>query len=195
MLSLGKFPEVSLAEARKRRLEAAELLANDIDPADQKRMEKARKKEVAANTFQAVAQDWKEQHLSKKSPAHLKRTWSMTERCILPYIGKTPIRDVQAADILAVARIHEKRGTVETAQRVIQISGQIIRWGMALGVCEADPTPALKGQIQNTSKRHMAATTDLVKVGEYLRMFDSFNGSTVVAAAVRLLPPVVLPPW
>ncbi|WP_419605085.1 tyrosine-type recombinase/integrase [Thiolapillus sp.] len=188
MLSLGKYPAVSLATARKKRLEAEELLQTGIDPADHKRMEKERRKQMAANTFQAVAEDWKAQYLSKKSPGHQKRTWSIIERCIFPYIGKKHIADVTAPDILAIARIHEKRGTIETAKRVIQTAGQIIRHGMATGACQIDPTPALRNQIQVPEKKHMPAPTDPIAVGDYLRSFDAFHGGVVVSVAIRLLP-------
>ncbi|WP_456404335.1 tyrosine-type recombinase/integrase, partial [Thiolapillus sp.] len=194
MLSLGKFPAVTLSQARKRRMEAEELLQAGIDPAAQKKMEKAKRKQAAANTFEAIADDWNEQYLSKKAPAHQKRTWSIIQRCILPYLGKTPIADISAPDILAVARIQEKRGTIETAKRVIQTTGQIIRHGMAIGACQFDPTPALRNQIQTPEKHHMPAPTDPVAVGEYLRAFDSFKGSAVVAVALRLLPLVFVRP-
>ena len=66
LLSLGKYPAVSLADARKARNKAEALLQAGIDPADHKRMEKAKRKQAAANTFQAVAEDWKAQYLDKE---------------------------------------------------------------------------------------------------------------------------------
>ncbi len=132
--------------------------------------------------------DWKEQYLSKKSPAHQKRTWSIIKRCILPYLGKTPIAKITAPDILAMARIHEKRGTIETARRAIQVTGQIFRHGIVIGACHIDPTPALKGAIIVPDQKHMPAPTDPVDVGGYLRAFDSFRGGPVVSVALRLLP-------
>ncbi len=188
MLSLGKYPAVSLADARKARGEAEALLQAGIDPADHKRMEKARRKQAAANTFQAVAEDWRDNYLSKKSPAHLKRTWGIVSRCMIPYLGKQPMTEIKAPDILAVLRIHEKRGRLDTAKRALQFTGQIFRWGIQTGACEVDPTPALKGALPPTQTKHMAATTDPVKVGGYLRAFDAFKGSPVVSVAIRLLP-------
>ena len=79
-------PAVSLADARKARLEAEQLLQAGIDPADCKRMEKTKRK-------QAVAEDWKAQYLEKKSPSHLERAWGMIGRCIFPYIGKRRLSD------------------------------------------------------------------------------------------------------
>ncbi len=186
MLALGKYPAVSLADARKRRGEAEALLAQGIDPAEHKRQEK--QKQAATNTLRAVAMDWKAQYLDKKSPSHIKRTWGMIERCIFPYLGNRRISDITATDVLRMARVHEKRGTIETARRCIQVCGQLFRHGILMGACTSDPTPALKGAIQPPPARHMAATTDPVEVGGYLRAFDAFQGGAVVSVAIRLLP-------
>ncbi len=188
MLSLGKYPAVSLANARKARADAEELLQAGIDPADHRRLENERLRQVAANTFEAVAQDWRDNCLSRKSPAHLKRTWGIVSRCLMPYLGRQPMTEIKAPDILAVLRIHEKRGRLDTAKRALQFTGQIFRWGIQTGACEVDPTPALKGALPPTKTKHMAATTDPIMVGGYLRAFDSFQGGLVVATAVRLLP-------
>ncbi len=127
MLSLGKYPAVSLKEVRKRCLKAEELLHAGTEPGAQKKLEKARRKQIAENTLEAIANDSNERYLSKKAPAHQKHAWGIVRRCILPYLGKSPIADITAPDTLAVARIQEKRGTIETVKRVIQTTGQIIR--------------------------------------------------------------------
>ncbi len=188
MAALGSYPVVTLKAAKAERDKCLELLAMDIDPIEYRKEQQQKKKLAAANTFQAVAEDWKEQHLARMSPAHLKRTWSIVERCILPYLGNQRIAEITAPEILKMARVHEKRGTIETARRAIQTCGQIFRHGIVIGACLTDPTPALKGAIQTHTKKHMAATTDPLEVGGYLRAFDSFRGTPVVAVAIRLLP-------
>jgi integrase len=64
----------------------------------------------------------------------------------------------------------------------------VIRYAVANGLAESDPTPALRGALPSVSHRHMAAPTEPEKVGEILRALDAFQGSPVVAAAIRLLP-------
>ncbi len=56
-LALGGYPAVSLKEARKRRDDARALLAKDLDPSAQKRIDKATVKTAAANTFEAIARE------------------------------------------------------------------------------------------------------------------------------------------
>jgi hypothetical protein len=57
-LALGKYPDVSLAEARKRQADARQLLANEIDPGAQRKAEKLAALESAFNTFEALAIEW-----------------------------------------------------------------------------------------------------------------------------------------
>jgi len=187
-ISLGVYPDVSLKQAREGREHARKLLGQGVDPSEARKMEKEQARQGTANSFHAVAEDWRVQSLAKKSPSHQKRTWSIVSRCILPYLGNRAITDITAPDVLKMARIHEGRGRVETARRAIQICGQIFRHGIILGACSSDPTPALKGAIQLPEANHMAAPTDPAKVGEILRVFDAFQGGPVVAAALRLLP-------
>ncbi len=193
-LSLGTYPTTKLKEARKRRDEARALLDQGIDPSAARQMEKQARREAAAGTFQAVAESWRDRYLATKSENHLKRTWGIIERALLPYIGKRPISKITAPEILRALRITEERGRIETAHRALQVAGQIFRFAIASGWAETDPTPALRGALTPTTTRHMPAPTDPVKVGGILRAFDAFEGGPVVATALRLLPLVFVRP-
>jgi integrase len=82
-------------------------------------------------------------------------------------------------------RIENKR---ETAKRVLQNISQVMRYAVATGRCIGDPTPALRGALPSVKVKHMAAPTEPVKVGEFLRMLEAVTGGQVVESAVRLLP-------
>ena len=187
-LSLGLYPEVSLKEARKRRDKARELLAEGIDPSAARQMEKQAARRAAEGTFQAVAEAWREHHLSTLSEGHQVRTWGVVRRALLPYIGKRPISEIKAPELLEALRITEERGRIETAHRALTAAGQIFRFAIARGQVEDDPTPALRGALRRRNRKHMPAPTDPDKVAELLRMMDAFQGGPVVAAALRLLP-------
>ena len=187
-LSMGAYPTVSLKEARKRRDEARRLLAQGIDPAAVRQMQKQAARRTAEGTFQAVAESWRDHYLSTKSEGHQKRTWSIIRRTLLPYIGKRPISEIRPPELLEALRITEDRGRIETAHRALQSAGQIFRFAITRGQAETDPTPALRGALKPTNTRHMPAPTDPDTVAGLLRMFDAFEGGAVVATAVRLLP-------
>jgi integrase len=194
LLTFGQWPAMSLAAARKKRDEARRLLAEGIDPGAERQAERARREALAANTFEAVAREWIERHLSKKSQAYRERVVSQLERFVFPVIGERPIAELTAPDILEVIRRVEKLNILETAHRVRQVVGQVVRYAVATGRAQADPTPALRGALPPAPTRHMAAPDDPAKVGEILRALEAFQGTPVVAAAIRLLPYVFVRP-
>lgn len=188
-LALGQYPAVSLKEARKRRDEAKRLLAAGQDPAREKQESKRRVKALEASSFEACAREWIERYLSTQSPGHRDKVIRRLERDVFPYLGDRPVAEITAPDILQVIRRIEARGALETAHRVLQHIGQVIRYAVATGRASIDPTPSLRGALPPHQARHMPAPThDPARVGEILRALDSFKGGPVVAAAIRLLP-------
>ena len=195
LLALGTYPDVPLASARKRRDEARELLAAGVDPGAAKQAEKLRQRQAAADSLEAVAREWFDRHLSTKAASHRDKVVRRLERDVFPFIGHRPITDIKAPEILDVARRVERRGSLDTAHRVIQNVGEVIRYAIATGRAEADPTPALRGALPPVRHTHYAApTNDPAAVGGILRMFDGLTGQPQVIAAVRLLPLLVSRP-
>ncbi|MBZ0071420.1 MAG: integrase arm-type DNA-binding domain-containing protein [Gammaproteobacteria bacterium] len=186
-LALGVYPDVSLAEARDRRSDARKLLAAGIDPSVQRKAEKAARTAEVTDSFEAVAREWFARHLGSKAPGHRDKVVRRLERDVFPYLGARPVGDIKAPEILAVVRRIEGRA-LETAHRAVQNIGQVIRYAVATGRAEIDPTPSLRGALAPWKPEHMAAPTDPAQVGEILRMQDAFKGGPVVGAALRLLP-------
>jgi integrase len=188
-LAFGSYPTVSLADARAKREDAKKQLACDIDPGEVKRIEKQRREVLAADTFEAVARDWFDRHLSKKAESTKTKVISRMERFALPYIGNRPISELTAPDILMLVRRVETNSSLDTAHRVQQEIGQIIRYAIQTGRAVSDPTPALRGALPPVKQTHFAAPTEEpAKVGELLRVMEAFTGSPQVAAAIKLLP-------
>lgn len=194
-LSFGSYPTVGLADARQCREDAKKLLADNIDPSEVKRIEKQQREIISSNSFEAVARDWFDRHLSKKAETTKAKVTSRMERFVLPYIGKRPVSELTAPDILAVVRRVEMHGSLDTAHRVQQEIGQIIRYAIQTGRAVSDPTPALRGALPPVKQTHFAAPTEEpAKVGELLRVMEAFKGSPTVAAAIRILPMVFCRP-
>ena len=183
-LSLGVYPDVSLALARKRRDEARTQLAEGIDPSHKRKAEKLSN----ANTFRAIAEEW----LALQKPTLAPKTFSkakwMLESFIYPRLGDTPIAKVTAPDLLAALRKIEVRGTHETAHRTKQRCGQIFRYAIATGRAEQDVSAHLRGALAPVVTQNRAAVTDPSAVGQLLRAIDGYAGSSVTAYAVKLAP-------
>ncbi len=194
-LAIGAYPEIGLAEARDFREQARKLLANDTDPSDVKRIDKQQREIISANSFEAVARDWFDRHLSQKAETTKAKVISRIERFVLPYIGKRPISEITAPDILAVVRRVETLGSLDTAHRVQQEVGQIIRYAIQTGRAVTDLTLSLRGALPPVKQTHFASPAeDPVKVGELLRTMEAFKGSPAVAAAIKILPMVFCRP-
>jgi integrase len=199
-LALGSYPEVTLAEARKRRDDARQLVANDVDPGEFKKQLRAENLECAANTVELVAGRWLALQEGVLSPVTVNMIGRRIKNDICPSIGKVPISELKAKDILEkVLRPIEARGTLETAHRVRGVISQIMRYGVASGLCERDATTDLRGAIKPVQRKHHAAfdsdgIPNAVKVGGLLRAIDGFDGSAVVKCALRLHPLVATRP-
>ena len=193
-LSLGVYPDVSLKDARDRRDTARKLLAEGIDPSENRKAQKLARADSAANSFEVVAREW----LSKYSPVWAKNHGGNIarrfERDIFPWIGAHPIADLSAPDILTVARRIESRGALETAHRAIQNCGQVFRYAIATGRASTDPTGALRGALRPVTSTHLAATTDPKQFAEILRAMEGYEGTYTVRYALRLAPLVFVRP-
>ena len=189
-LSFGIYPDVSLKQARERRDEARRLVADGIDPGEQRKTEAA----ADADTFEAVAREW----FAVKSPgwskSHGEKIIRRLERDAFPYIGARPMADLKAPDVLGLLRRIESRHAIETAHRVCQNCGQVFRYAVATGRAEADVTRDLRGSLTPWKPQHYASVTEPAQVGELLRAVETFTGSPVVAALLRLSPLVFTRP-
>lgn len=184
---LGQYPAVSLSEARERRNEAKRLLANGIDPGQQKKLDKIAKALSDAATFEAVA----EEYLAKKqregmAESTLKRLRSQL-RYVLPAIGKRPIAEITTPEVLAPLKRIEARGTFETATRTKELCGAVFRFGQADGRCKEDPTRPLKRALTSHRVKHRAAIIDPAKLVGLLRAIDDFDGQATTRIALKLL--------
>ncbi len=187
-LSLGVYPDVSLKDARQRRDDARKLLANDIDPAENRKAAKAAKVERAGNSFEVIAREWYAKNSPNWAENHGKRILQRLERDLFPWIGGRPIAEITAPELLAVLRRIEERGAVETAHRAHQNCGQVFRYAIATGRAERDPSPDLKGALPPVKEKHLAAITDPKQIGALLRAMDDYQGQFVTKCALRLAP-------
>ena len=187
LLSLGTYPEISLADARQRRDEARKQVAKGIDPgAVRKAMKQAETEET--ETFEVIAREWHLKFINTWSDSHAATISRRMEVDLFPRIGNRPIAEIKAPELLAVLRRVESRGVLETAHRVRTIAGQVFRYAVATGRAERDPSADLKGALPPPEKKHHAAITDPKEVAPLLRIMDGYQGHFIVKCALRLAP-------
>ena len=188
LLALGVYPSISLADSRELREEARKLIANNVDPNEVKRAQKANQGEAEANSFKVIATEWFNQRMNDKSQGHQRRVWRALEKDLFISLANRPIANITPPDLLTTLRKIESRGAIETAHRAKQIAGQIFRYASATGRIERDPSADLKGALQLRTKTHLAAIVDPKEVGKLLVAIDSYQGTTSVMAALKLSP-------
>ncbi|TDP63007.1 tyrosine-type recombinase/integrase [Roseateles toxinivorans] len=198
-LSVGTYPEVTLANARQRRRDALVLIAAGTDPSDKRKADKeaqAMKAETARladaglpgpGTFEFVARDWlKTVHEVKVSAGHAERTRIRLEQDAFPWIGRRPIGEIEPPELLQCLRRVEARGAIETAHRVKDACGQVFRFGIATGDCQRNPAADLRDALKPVQSTHHAAITDPKQVGKLLRDMNEYEGQPVTRAALQL---------
>jgi len=192
LLSFGKYPQVSLKEARDKAFEAKQGLVSGIDPSQAKKAQKA--SASGADTFETIAREWFEKFSPTWSPSHGDRIIRRLERDVFPWVGKRPIGEVKAPELLSVLRRIEERGAVETAHRASQNCGQVFRYAVATGRADRDPSGDLRGAIPPTKQTHHASITDPKEIGALLRSINAYEGGLIVRCALKLAPIVFVRP-
>lgn len=187
-LSLGVYPDVNLKEARNRRDEARKLLANGIDPGENRKIQKSARGDRAANSFEVVAREWFAKHSPNWAATHASKIIQRLEKDVFPWLGGKPIAEITAPELLGMLRRIENRGALDTAHRAQQNCGQIFRYGVATGRCDRDPASDLRGALAPAKQEHFASITEPAAAGELLRAIDGFRGTLVVQSALRLVP-------
>lgn len=188
LLSFGAYPDVRLARAREKRDEARRLLAEGIDPGENRKIQKAAKTERSANSFEVVAREWFAKFKPGWAPSHSEKIINRLENDLFPWLGGRPIAEITAPELLTCLRRIEGRGALDTAHRAHQNCGQVFRYAVQTGRTVRDPSTDLRGALPPARREHYASITEPPAVAELLRAIDGFRGTFIVQCALRLSP-------
>lgn len=196
-LAIGIYPQVGLAEARRRRDAARELVAAGKDPGREKQREKIRSRIQAETTFDAIAAEF-----CAKRRRDGQKGWAVSTATRSEYllsllkgsIGKLPITDIEPADVLIAVRKIERKGQLESARRTLQLAGAVFRYAVATARLASDPTRDLRGALTAPTVTHYGAIINPARVGELLRAIDGYEGQPITKLAMQLAPHVFVRP-
>ena len=196
-LAIGIYPQVGLAEARRRRDAARELVAAGKDPGREKQREKVRSRIQAETSFDAIAAEF-----CQKRRRDGQKAWAVSTATRSEYllsllkgsIGKLPITDIEPADVLIAVRKIERKGQLESARRTLQLAGAVFRYAVATARLSSDPTRDLRGALTAPTVTHYGAIIDPARVGELLRAIDGYEGQPITKLAMQLAPHVFVRP-
>ncbi len=137
MVSLGTYPEVSLATAREKRDELRKVIAQGLDPSAKRQEQKI----AQINTLDVVFEDWYKKRSQEWNEAHASRNRRRYEIHVMPFLGHLPVADITPPIVLACLERIQIAGTLETAHRVKGVLSGAFDYAAAKGLIQSDLAP------------------------------------------------------
>lgn len=191
-LSLGPYPALSLAEARKKARAEAQKLAEGVDPRAVRREARERQRVAHLSTFELTARAWVAQSSKDRqwSAGYTGKILRHLEIHIFPWIGSREMKSILPTELVRCLHRIKERGHLETAQRVREAVQQVFQYAVDLGTLAPSENFVNRrtGGLPAPRARHYAAITDPEKLGQLLRDIDGYGGNVVTRAALKLSP-------
>jgi integrase len=188
LMTLGNYPDVSLASARERHAAARKLLAEGTDPMAQRKAQKVAGALADRYSFASVAAQWLAHWGSDKSPRHADTMRRRLEANLYPRLGGMAIAEIEAPQLVAMAKSIEGRGAGDLAKRSLQMTGQIFRYAIAHGYCARNPAADIRPSdvLRPTVKRNLARV-DAKALPALLSAMEVYPGKVATRFAVKLM--------
>lgn len=183
-ISLGKYPEISLAQARKIRDEYLELLAQDIDPKIYRQNivdEEILKRE---NTFEAVAKKWREKKSLEVQPKTMEKNWARLENHLFSKIGNVAVSEITPKMVIKAVEPLKARGVGDTLHRVIRLLNEVLNFAVNMGLIEFNKCVNVSANFStHTAENNPTIRPELLP--EFLSDLDNSNSSIQVKILIK----------
>lgn len=186
LLSIGVFPDVTLAEAREKRVEAKRMLAAGNDPSEAKQAAKEERAREVNNSFELLALEWHEHKKPNWSSSYANDILEYLRKDIFPYIGKRAITDIKPMDMLSVLRKMEERGVLDKLKKTRQACRQIFTYAVITGRAEFNPVADLAGALKTPKQQHFPHL-QASELGQFIEAVKNYSGSKVTQNATLIL--------
>jgi len=148
ILTVGKYPLMTLQEARDKAWTARKDISVGIDPV------KAKKASSNNNSFSAIYKEWYEHKKQVWSVGYATELAKMFDDDILPIIGGLEIQDIEPMQLLEVIRRFEDRGAMERANKARRRCGEVFRYAIVTGRAKYNPAPDLADAMKGYRKKN-----------------------------------------
>ena len=189
LLSFGPYPEVSLAEARRKRDQARSQLREGIDPSAKLALPELDPLTGPdpSRSFEAIAREWHAIKARVWSKIHSAEVLHSLVEDIFPAVGNMDVDSITPVVMLHAIRAIEKREAFETAHRVRQRCSAVFTHAIATGRGNQDPAAIIAKALAPVVKGRQPALTDLEEVRKMLRKVEAEPAYAVTKLAFRML--------
>lgn len=187
-ISLGVYPEVSLKEARLSRDKIRLQLAEGVDPARERRLEKLTASFSEDNLFSVLAAQWWDHNKDTWTDRHANTIWRRLKEHVIPELDCIPLKKIKTPDIIAVVKIVESRGTLDVAKRVSQNIRAIFSYGVQMGRLDHNPAAEISGVLKPARSKHRASLP-IDQLGQFVCDLNTYErrGRALTKYALQLL--------
>ncbi|ECC9657350.1 DUF4102 domain-containing protein [Salmonella enterica subsp. enterica] len=186
LLSIGVYPDVTLAEARDKRTQAKRILAAGDDPSEVKQAEREAKNLAVNNSFELLALEWHEHKKPNWSSGYADDIMEYLRKDIFPYIGKKAITDIKPITMLSVLKKMEERSVLDKLKKTRQACRQIFTYAIITGRAEFNPVTDLAGALKTPKQQHFPHLMP-AQIGSFIHAVNAYSGSKVTRIATLLL--------
>ncbi|WP_294826330.1 tyrosine-type recombinase/integrase [uncultured Gilliamella sp.] len=186
-LTIGKYPYISLSDARNEKDLARQLLAHGKDPCLERKKSALLANVKNDNTFKSIAIEWHSSKKSTWSKKYANEIISIFERDIFPYIGNEPISKIKPLEMLTVLKAIESRGALEIAKKARMRCGEVFRYAIITGRAEVNPTAELSSAMAKTQSKNFPFLATDAEMSEFLTALRGYSGNILTRYATLLL--------
>lgn len=188
LMTLGTYPDMGLAQARMRHEDERRVLLAGTDPMAQRKADKHARQLAADNSFATVATLWWTSWKAARSDNHVASVMRRLQADVFPAIGTRPVAEIEAPELVRMAKTIAARGAMDIAKRALQTTGQVFRYAIAHGLATRNPATDIKpADVLGTRKRENYARLDAKELPELLRKIEGYQGTPTTRLAIKLM--------
>ncbi len=187
-MSLGAYPAVSLADARTKRDDAKKLLAAGTDPMQSRKANKLARLTASEHSFETIAREWWAHWKAARSERHSEYVIRRLEADVFPTIGKRPISEIDAPELVKMIQTIAARGVLDIPKRMLQTCSQVLRYAIAHGKATRNPATDIRpSDILASRVKENYARIDAKELPALLRKIEGYQGTPTTRLAIKLM--------
>lgn len=137
-IGFGKYPDVTLAAAKKKAEAARKLLAENIDPQTDRAEQIQNNKDALEKTFGALAENWLKLKRQQVKEETANKAWLTMKKHVLPTLENVPVHIIKPKLVIDILNPIASKGSLETVKRLCRNINEVMRLAVASGHIEVN---------------------------------------------------------